>query len=426
MSHRYDNELLLPWEQPHHHRFVSQRYPSEEVPFVEFFDGGHVSRGLTPAVFDQLMSLNVPTKSPGSPLCYLVSTNSGLETYRHEIYDILNARLTRLWQIGRELFANPLAARFYPTDYVSVSKHLVQSNIIDPVLVNFKGEPRAMDNGVPKRPRLVSQISVMVNMIQRLVFGPHLSREQQSTSENLPVAVALDLSTEDIRQQKFSLFKKFAPLSSSDVQGYEYSVNRWLRYLHACKASWCMRLCDRNMVPYPGKEQHFYVLWGLVYCLNHKVVQTQEGQLVVPPPGSMSSGELITFSENSHDRSWLSYYVAIKAGLNADAMFIHSAGDDNLDSSCKQLSDYYADLGFVITDFEIQSDIFTFCSTTFKQDGCYGNNIAKYVYAAIHSKRKVDYQMQVEFRMLYQHHPEYQLYWDLLLSKLSSTLSDVE
>lgn len=421
-THRYDMERFLPYETPYHLDFLKRYYFVSEEPFVELFNDANVRSGLRLDCFDKLMSQNVQSKSPGSPLCYLTSTNAGLNNFYHEIYDTVNSRLVSLFNIGVRLFDSPSVEKFYPSNFDDVAVNLVTSDVMDPVLINPKGEPRAVSNGVQKVPRLVSQVSVITNMIQRLVFGSHLYTEQESEIDRLPVATRLDLSTESERHALYEKLRSHAPLSSSDVQGYEYSVNRWLRYLHAIKACYCMLLSDDNMRPLPGKEFHFYTLWGLVYSLSHKVVQTQEGLLLVPPPGSMSSGELITFSENSHDRSWLSYYVNKLSGTLKEDHFLLSAGDDNLDSSCYDLSHVYASLGFIITDFEIQEDRFTFCSTTFSDSGSYGNNIAKYCYAAILSCRTLDYTLQSEFDMLYFHHPQHDVYWGMLCEKLSSPL----
>jgi len=347
-----------------------------------------------------VMDKNKPEKTPGSPLNVFCPFNKDLYNFSADIYEVVNYRLQKYEQLGAALLQDERG--LFPTEPHKVAAALVDLGIVDPVLVGFKSEPRAIKDGQRKVPRLVSQVSVVTNMIQRLIFGDNQLEEQKY--DNLPTATKLDITTPEITARMYADFKVNGPLSTSDVEGWEYSVDSRTRYENCCKLAWSMKLADDNMRPLLGKEKHLWALWGLYYCLVHRVVQTQEGELLIPPPGQESSGELGTFNENSFNRSHLSNKVSLDAGLGP-VRYTKSAGDDNLDSN-PDLREKYQIRGFKITDYAFQVEDFEFCSTQYSAAGCYQQNIKKYVYQFMQDNKDITDSLNLlEYARLFGNHP---------------------
>nr|WRQ64942.1 RNA-dependent RNA polymerase [Sobelivirales sp.] len=356
--------------------------------------------GIKIAILDALFERNHPTKTPGSPLNYLISKNDALPQYKAEICELIDKRVVKLVDLGRKIL---FECNFYlnPEDSVKEAIRLVTENYTDPVLVGFKGEPRAEG----KKPRLVSQVSVITNMIQRLSMNDYLLNEQSCPFGEIPTATGLDITTPSSTQNMYELFRDKTPLMSSDVQGFEYAVKRRFRFAYAAHLCWMMNLCDADMVPFKRKEKHCYLIWGIAWTDVYRLVQTQEGYLLVPPPGQQSSGLLKTYSENSFIRGLMSDEVS-RITRSVPVAFTISAGDDNLDTNAPNLGHLYRDLGFVVTDYVEQNSRFNFCSTTFTEHGSYQDNIMKYLYAVMANSRTDEASVWNEFRA-FALHPEF-------------------
>lgn len=400
-------------------RFLEQHYFVNEEEYERYFDevevleeGRFVTRTeLKPAVFMSAYGKVDKTKTPGSPMVYLAPLNSQLDGWIAEIYSSVDFRLRAMEEIGNQIW-HDLTFESDQVHHINASCELVERGISDPVLVGFKGEPRKKG----KTPRLVAQVSVVMNILARIVLGNHLIEEQTHT--DIPTATQLDLTTPEETEKLRQAFLAVGVLRSSDVQGWEYSMNEGDRWCAAFKEAYCMGLVNTDWKIIPGKEKHFYALLGYHYCMIHRVVQLPEGELWVPPAGEMSSGELGTFSENSFVRAFLSENVSLDAtGLPVG--FVKTGGDDCLDTNADHSADYLR-YGKVITDFSEDFDTYHFCSTTFAPSGSYQDNIGKSAYAAC-VKRKFDEQDRAAFRQNFKFHPQYEVYL-ALIEEFMSTL----
>jgi len=387
--------------------FVKDRYFVQTEEYSSFFDA---EDNLKMSVFEDALAKVDPKKSPGSPMVYLCPNNAALQKHLFEIFALTDKRLKAMEEIGSQVWEKSLYTD--TVEHAHVAKYLVECGATDPVLLGIKGEPRAVNNGVKKQPRLISQVSVLTNIVARIIHGNHLLEEQTHT--NLPTATALDLTTPARTDEIFQEFKENSrkkPLMTNDVQGYEYSVTEDDRWNTCFKEAMCMGLMDFNWNVVPGKERHLYALIGYYFCLIHKVVQLQTGELYVVKPGQMSSGELGTYSGNSFARAFTADLVSRKI-TQLPVEYIKTGGDDSVESqdgSCQQYVDAYLLYGKVITEAELHRDEFTFCSTRFRAEGSYQENIRKSVYAIL-LRKCFDEQARLAFEMCFRNHPEYEKY----------------
>jgi len=357
-------------------RFVFKHYFYQVEEYEKFFSSRD-PKVLRNEVFAAAFNKVDLKKSPGSPLVYQHPTNATLPNIYGEMKQVLEERLSRLETLGKAVFMQQL---WNGDDHINASVYLITHGFSDPVLVGIKGEPRPIVNGIKKKPRLICQVSVNMNLVARLVLGNHLIEEQRH--EDIPTATQLDIITPEITEKfRLRLEKLGGEVSSNDVQGWEYSVTESDRWAACFKQAQCMGLIDADMKPRPGKYRHLYVLFGYTFCMIHRVVQLPEGKLVVTKPGEMSSGELATFSDNSFMRAYLSECVSImNTGKGVD--FVTTAGDDCLDTNARADASYLS-FGKVITDFKTNKGTYDFCSTTFAPGGSYQNNIEKSFYATL-------------------------------------------
>lgn len=395
--------------------FIS-RYPVNSVEFANFFDS---SGALDTRVFNDVLTCAEASKSPGSPLVYAYTTNKiAFDKARAEIYDVLNRRLQKYERLGRELWTMDYTIEPTPEDRA----RYLYSALMDPVLLGVKGEPRK--NG--KVPRLVAQVSVVENLLQRLLLQNHLLQEQQQ--DDLPTATSLDLVTEAKTKELYDVFKAQGILASNDVQGWEYSTNAKDQWKSFWKQAICMDLVsvafqtqNKKRPPRlvieisPGKEKHFFCLLAWKHLDIYRVVQLTSGKLVLTAPGITSSGKLTTFSENSFIRANLSNDVSILE-TGKPVVFVKTAGDDAVDTNLfgeEKAKSLYARFGKRITDYYQNDGPYSFCSTNFRETNVYGDNIERSAYALL-AKGNPDEQDWCQFDVIYRHHPDFESIWQLL------------
>lgn len=372
-------------------------------------------------LFKELWGQVDKTKSPGSPYKHCnYSENADLEMFTEELYEDWNSRLNGLRNLGEYLYDcfkndkqkfNDLMAFREHSSHSKISQYLCDKGFVDPVLLNTKSEPRLLE----KKRRLVCMISVLDNLVDRALLGYHLAEEQ--TKSYLTTATALDLTTVDKTNEMWEEFTRHSPIMSSDVQGWEWACRSELSFRSFMKYAYQQQLCTVDMVVNPERSYHFYALLARFFCIIHRVVQTKCGKLLTTPPGMVSSGLLATFSKNSFERASISRDFARSLGVTDP--FIKTAGDDevsNIIADQDYAERWYKLYGFVITDYQLQSDAFSFCSTTFKFNNTYQENIEKaFVNILFTSLNAVHYSQQLAgFAQAFKRHPKYNYYLEQL------------
>jgi len=319
---------------------------------------------------------------------------NNLETLGESLYDVFLNDPSR--------FEEVLGYNMSVEEASATAAYLVENNFDDPVLLKVKGEARP----IGKRPRLVCMVSSLQTAVWRLVLYNAMQREQNETDGN--IAVRLDIITESETEKLFLRFLEAAIkhgfLSTSDIQGYEYSNNIDTHYAPLLKWAYYMKLTDLDFKILPGaSRKHLYILLALYYAANFRVLQTEDGELFTCPPGKISSGALTTFTDNSLKRNLLSNEVSYCA-FGKPVEFTFSAGDDNLDSN-PDLSEVYRKYGYVITDYDRQTNEFSFCSTNLTANGCWQDGLEKFVANLLFTGN--DFDVQAASLPVYIKHPDY-------------------
>jgi len=392
-----------------------------EEKFDEFLN--YETRTTNDDTFDIAFDLLHPKKSPGSPLCFLHVANEQLKVMKDSIKNVVDYRIFSLIDLGEKLYemlcSEPdEAKRFFgltmDLEFSSlIAVDLVSRNLCDPVLLRHKTECRPLG----KKKRLICCVSAQDTLVDRFALHNFLKHEQEH--KDIPTATGLDLNTPEKTQELYEEFLSHAPLASSDIQGWEYSTTPELQLNEAIRCSYVMGLCNSSGVVYEGKENHFYLVLARTYCLIHRVLQTQSGDLFTSSPGLTTSGALPTYSRNSGIRT----EVAVRAHIlskyacspsqvvyysPAPPIYIKAGGDDMLTNSMAS-PEATARLGFTVTDYAVQENAFNFCSTRFENGVSYQENIRKFVCHVLYDKSHWLEKMQA-FESGFRHHPEYDMY----------------
>lgn len=396
-SFRFDDKDMWDFIESHYH-VVDESYDSFFYRYPGMIAPG---KDLSQKVFNAAWDKVDMTKTPGSPLIHITPNNSGLPPYKPQIYSIVQKRLKQYEVLGKEVWDGNFTPLSWE-DHVQVSKLLVQGGHADPELVGIKSEPRDRN----KNPRCICQTSVVVNIAARLVLGNHLISEQEQ--DDLPTCTKLDLTTKEKTRALYNKLKQHE-LTFSDVQGFEYSVNERDRWRNAMKVAYCSGCLTRHG-PVPGKERHLMAILGFTFVAIHRVVQLPTGQLLVVPPGQISSGGLDTYSANSFIRADLSNDVSLVL-TGKPVLFVATAGDDAGDTNppTDEATEVYLSFGKVVTGVAHQAEYYSFCSTTFTSETSWQENIQKSTYAAL-LRGYLDAGASTSFDLSFSAHPLYKFY----------------
>lgn len=421
----------MAWDDPSYKEFVLGFY-NYHMPETLRFDFKELFSEMTEDkftlrdnVFRHLLDQLGPGKSPGSPLCFLGPTNDRIEiNFTSELREELEHRIAGYTALGKAVWNLKGSPEFEewvnPTDrsrHASIATEMLTNNITDPSLIKVKNEARK----IGKIPRLVNMVSSVTNTCWRIALGDAMMHEQ--TLDNLPIATALDLVTMEKTNEMFDLFVKHAPISTTDVQGWEYANRPYTHFRPFLKWCYVMELTDINLNPLPTASlEHFYFLFGLYLGDLYRVLETEDGELVTTPPGEVTSGGLTTFTDGSCKRASLSSDAAKDSGV--PLTFVKTAGDDCMDSN-GDCAEFYRRRGFVTTDFAIQHDQFSFCSTRFVKDASYGENIEKFYANMMLKNEDSTWNEQVlGFHTCFSNHPDYDRFWKMIVRDSPSQVTE--
>jgi len=406
------------------HEYCHRHLKVTPVPFDSLFEVVDEVVFLRESVLDILMDLLCDTKSTGSPISFTAPLNSELKIrFKAEFRMTLQSRIRKLLKLGTLLLTEWEGAAMgveeesdfkdllgYDLEsFPEMAKWFVENNFADPVMMKIKNEPRK----VGKVPRLINMVSSLANTIARLTLHNLLVKEQADTTSH--VAVALDLVTRDSTRRLYETFVANAPLYSSDIRGWEWEIDPQMHWDDFYMKAHRMGLAHSGRPVKGTSRGHLALLMGAYYVELNSVRQTPEGDLLMSGPGDGISGKLNTFSSNSEERSLLSYRVAHLRGA-ADDFWCLSAGDDNEENVNSSAEDYKR-FGYHITDQEVCTREFTFCSTHFGPEGSYMENIEKFFVNCMYDQDSWAEKM-LQFEILFKLHPEYLHYAALLNANL--------
>lgn len=254
--------------------------------------------------FDLWNSIN-PKGSPGVPLAALGKENAQVRESYESL--IVGAVLERMILLGsRDL------SGYSPEELVLIGA-------CDPVRLFVKQEPHKISKIVSKRFRLISSVSLIDQLVERVLFGVQ-NRKEISLWEHIPSKPGIGLTDEMTRNvfQSARLASGIGPLAEADISGWDWSVQDWeleadleirvklARGLHSCTVQ-----AMRNRI----------------LALSSSVFSFSDGEMRAQVyRGLMKSGSYLTSSTNSRCRVFDHYVLT-----NNELTWLMAMGDDSVE-----------------------------------------------------------------------------------------------
>nr|WOS61113.1 replicase protein [raspberry enamovirus 1] len=275
-----------------------------------------------------------------------------------EIWDLVWTRLNRM------------------EDYCfSTAEQAVKDGICDPIRLFVKGEPHKVVKLKEGRYRLIASVSLVDQLIARMLFGFQNKRELRCYRE-IPSCPGMGLSTDDqvlefvtrladkVGVDPQDLVENYQDyIVPTDCSGFDWSVPEWLLEDD---------LEVRNVLTQQLSPTMFKLRKTWLKCLNNSVFCLSDGSLLAQTiPGVQKSGSYNTSSSNSRMRVMLSQY--------AGAEWCFAMGDDAIESISTDLS-VYQTLGIKCE----KAEKFDFCSHIFVEPSvAVPVNVGKMLYGVL-------------------------------------------
>jgi hypothetical protein len=270
---------------------------------------------------------------------YLAKTNgAAIDGYRSLIVDAVCERMELLVNTPHAL-VKKMSAR-----------ELIQAGLCDPVRIFVKMEPHNQEKLRQRRVRLISSVSLIDQIVERLL-GDRQNMAEIRQWYNIPVKPGMGLDDAGLE----ILWDEMKPLLSgaaqSDVSGWDWSVDEPMQFSDRDLRCLCASQAE-------GTWFHNAVS-NLTSCVVLSVYMFSDGllaeQLVA---GLQNSGRYWTSSGNSHLRVLQAYKVG--------APWAKAMGDDCVEGYVKEAVKRYEMMGFRIKLYErCDSGSFEFCSHKF-------------------------------------------------------------
>lgn len=296
-----------------------------------------------------------PKASPGVPLSVLGQSNAEvLSRHGDLVYIAVAERLIALSEADLEAHPKP--------------SDLVRLGLCDPVRLFVKNEPHPANKVREGRFRLISSVSLVDQLVERLLFGPQ-NKAEIALWQSVPSKPGMGLSQ---KWQFEALWKDLqikhasAPAAEADISGFDWSVQKW-----ELEADVCMRIERGN---FPARMRKAAL--NRFKCFANAVFQLSNGELIEQGlPGLMKSGSYCTSSTNSRIRCLMAEII--------QAPWCIAMGDDSVEGYVEGARELYGELGHTCKDYipcaaegEILKEV-NFCSHSIAADRCYLQSWAK-------------------------------------------------
>lgn len=221
----------------------------------------------------------------------------------------------------------------------------------------IKDEPHPADKVAENRWRLIFSNPIVLNILERMVFGQTLDCEKVGKKYmEIPTTVGLIMSGPEKKEEAFKLKEKVLNLIGNDVastdgSGWDWTVANW-HYMQAVQR-------------YRGTSPEFQrITRNLLHIAMNKTVMFSDGLIFAQlEPGIVPSGSYQTGSLNSYLRALLRFSI--------DRTLSITMGDDCLERHIEDLVERYSALGYRIKYSGSPSSPgdFEFCSKHFRNGG---------------------------------------------------------
>lgn len=281
-----------------------------------------------------------------------------------------------------------------PTDRLErlSAEELVKGGFCDVVRLFVKNEPHSEEKLLKRRLRLISSVSIVDQLVERVLFTKQ-DQKEISMWTKIPSKPGIGL---DEDEQLEAVWHSVQPhletgnAAESDVSGWDWSVQGWELMLEAE-----MRVA---LAGSPSDQIFHRLIRNRFVCMKRSVLYLSDGRMLAQRyDGIMKSGAKVTGSSNSRIRTWCAFHVG--------ASWAISMGDDCVEGVVKDAEIKYAALGHPLKSYKVCKDGFEFCSHYFKAPTlAYPTNWGKSLFRLLN--RSYEESEVWQYEHFIRHHPE--------------------
>jgi hypothetical protein len=325
-------------------RTFLEPFPRTEIPYQfvdEWWSVATFEEKVESIDWDTLFAAVNKTASPGVPYHNLSNTDGLLlESHRNYIIQLVIERLDRLLEYGqRSLTMNAM--------------QLVIHGLCDPIRVFIKNEPHTLKKIDSGKLRIISSVSLVDQLVERLLF----SRQNEAEIQNydaIPSKPGFGMleqqAVDDIRQY-VKFLRSMGPIAGTDMSSWDFTFQAW---------EWNLEFKMRGLLCNAKAWDSWTVMaMARIRCVSLSVFALSDGSLYVQAaPGIMKSGCYLTSSTNSRMRSFCAFLRRSASMTMGDDCVENSHGD-----SFESMKNFYRKIGHnlkMITNFG--EDTIEFCS----------------------------------------------------------------
>lgn len=253
------------------------------------------------------------------------------------------------------------------------AEDLIVYGLWDPVRLFVKDEPHKMSKIEEGRVRLIANVSIRVQMIERLLCSKQNNAE---ISHWWKIAAKPGLGLDDdslnLLGDAIDRILQSGEVAMTDVSGWDWTVKPWLLWADAERRRYCAGEDSDSLF---GELLHLQA-----YATANSVYAMADGELISQDEGGIqNSGSYKTSSTNSWMRIILelvAYMQAYPTASDEDVErllkdLVLTMGDDALAVYLKELPEMYGKLGFKTSLAGVKKSKagVEFCSHVWPEDG---------------------------------------------------------
>jgi hypothetical protein len=317
--------------------------------------------------------------SPGYPLSDLANTNAELVSKHGDLlFNLVLDRINKLCELEEY---NQSDLRDY-----------ILNGYTDPIRIFIKVEPHKRKKILLRRYRIISSVSVIDQVVDRVLFGDQCNSETFNWPKT-PSKSGTGLSTDEQQRMLYVVLKKLCDkLVTSDVSGWDWNFKEWQYWAEYIRTLMVWGYDFDTAYDYAYSPNFktmpkvLKVAWYRTKFLSYNYFGLSNGELLTHgPPGIQKSGSLKTLSTNSAQRALLAMLI-----FDEDA---NTMGDDAIEAwHREQFKDTefisaYLEWGFILTDVKlvVNDEPLDFCSHQIYEDRAVPVNQIKMVFKYLHS-----------------------------------------
>lgn len=221
---------------------------------------------------------------------------------------------------------------------------LVEMGLCDPVRLFVKQEPHPRRKIESRRFRLISSVSLIDQLVERILFGYQNKLEIQSW-RTCPSKPGMGLSEssqakaiwDDVKHKHSTCYA-----AEADISGFDWSVQEW-----ELMADVEMRISLGGF-----HEKAAIAARNRFRCLSLSVFQLSNGRLIAQAlPGLMKSGSYCTSSSNSRIRCLMAQLIG--------SPWCIAMGDDSIEGWVEKAKEKYYELGHECKDYVLCDSVYS-------------------------------------------------------------------